>query len=152
MNILDFQLGIQGHPTLDDSTRETIVTGSGFSSVPNSKLGQIWSGSIPGTLRMNVEVYGTAVCVADDWATTIFGNKLEDCVRGLSAIVSILGETLGVPVQIELLYPGGANSDRSLVAQLNRELFRGKIWAIARYVFTLLVGGAIGTGLSVLVQ
>jgi hypothetical protein len=152
MNILDFQLGVQGHPTLADSTRDSIVNESGFSRVPMSRLGQLWGGAIPNTLRMNLDVHGTAVCVADDWATTIFGGKLEDCVRGLSAIVSTLGETLGVPVQIELLHPGGATSNRTLSAQLDRELLHGKIWAGVRYSLTLVIGAALGAGMSALVQ
>ena len=142
MKILDFQLGVQDHLTLEDTTRHEIITGSGFSSVPMSRLGQVWGGSIPNTLRMNLDVHGTAVCVADDWATTIFGNKLEDCVRGLSAIVTTLGETLGVPVQIELLTASGISGSRTLTAQLDRELFRGKIWSGVRYALTLLVGAA----------
>ena len=152
MNILDFQLSVQGHPTLEDAIREEIVAESGFSRVPMSRLGQIWGNAIPNTLRLNLEVHGTAVCVADDWATSIFGNKLEDCVRGLSAFVSILGETLGVPVRIELLYPGGGSDNQTLSALLSRERFRGKIWASVKYVSPLLIGALIGAGLSALVQ
>lgn len=152
MRTLDFQLIVEGHPILDDPTRDMIITGSGLSRVPLSRLGQLWRGSIPNSLRLNLDVGGTGVCVTDDWTTTIFGNKLIDCVQELSAFVSILVETLGMPVSIDLLSAGGGSNNQSLAQQLDREQFRGKIWAGVRYAITLLVGAAAGAGLSALVQ
>lgn len=152
MEILELQLRVQGLPNLDDATRNTLIATGGYSALPLRRVSQIWHGSVPGQLRLSLNVQGAAVFVTDDWVVSIHGKRLIDCVGSLCAIVSTLDSAFNASVTIDLLTTSRVNDAKALFRQLDRERTLGRVKSVFVWAFTLLAGGLLGALIQSLVS
>lgn len=148
MEVLELQLSVPGHSTLDQSTRISLMTGEAFRPLPHTMQMALLEQVAPNDW-MTVLVQECAVFVADDWVISIHGEKLIHCVSAMSVLLNSIGQELGTTISIEVLTQ--LNDDgEPLHRVLERQARNDRVKGYAKTGLTLLAGGFIGGFISLL--
>ena len=146
MKGLAVQLTIEGFASLDDQIRQRIKSRKEVETLPPHRAEQAWGGPVPSLVTFQALILNVAVFITDDWTLTIRGKRHMDCVQGLCVFLSVSGDTLGVPIGVEVLDADDGQDD--LYASLNREALLSNIlrWGLR----ALSILGIVATVISVI--
>ena len=142
MEVLDLKIRVPGHPTLDPSTKKSLMAGEAFSPLPHSLqmrlIGHIASGN-----WLTAQVQDSAVLVAEDWVVSIHGKKLSHIVSAMAVLLNSIGRELNAPVAVDLLTLQNGNGE-PLHISLRRQFRRDRIVGAIKWGATIIVSALVG--------
>lgn len=142
MEILELQLRVSGHPSLEQDTKEDVMNEETFEPLPHSSqirlLGQVAPES-----WLAAQVQNSAVFISQDWTVSIHGKNLINCVAAMSVLISSVGQELRAPVGVSLIsHPSNRVEPLHLV--LKRVDRRERIWGVIKWGATILISAGVG--------
>ncbi len=142
MEVLDLKLRVPNHPTLDQATKESILTGEEFSPLPHSVqlrlLSQLANGSWLAT-----QVQDSAVLITEDWVVSIRGKKLVHTVSAMAVLLNSIGRRLNAPVEVDLLTLQN-KQDESLHLLLELQSRKDRVIGAVKWGATITVSALVG--------
>ena len=108
-----------GHPTLDPSTKESLMAGEAFSPLPHSLQRRLW-GQVVSETWLTAQVQDSAILVAEDWVVSIHGKKLSHNVSAMAVLLNSKGQELNTPVSVDFPTLQNGNGE-SLHTALRRQ-------------------------------
>lgn len=141
MEALELKIRVTGHPTLDQSIRESLMAGEAFRPLSHSLqrqlLGQVASGN-----WLTAQVQDTAVLITEDWVVSIHGKKLINSVSTMTVLLNSIGQESGAPVTVVLINQNV--SDEPLHRALERESRKHRIVGAIKWGLTIIVSAVAG--------
>ena len=90
------------------------------------------------------QVQSSAVFISDDWSVSFHGRRLTDCIEGMCAVITALGQELATPVEISMM-ESSSNRSNALYRYLDRERALRRAFSVGLWLLTLAAGGAAGS-------
>ena len=142
MEVLDLKLRVPNYPTLDQSTKESILAGEEFSPLPHSVqlrlLGQLAHGNWLAT-----QVQDSAVLITEDWVVSIHGKKLVHTVSAMAVPLNSIGRQLNAPVEVDLLTLQSGH-DEPLHLLLERQSRKDRVIGAVKWGATIIASALVG--------
>lgn len=149
MKSINLQFEVDDHNELSIAVKQTLNTSESYQTIIPATLKEIWQGSIPNRERISIEVAGTAVCMMDDWACTIFGKSHEHCITALCEVQALLVKKLNKKVTLKHVVSTVPTQQTSLEKILKRERLKRRLRSSLKYSMTALVSAALGVAATV---
>ena len=147
MEVLEVQLRVPGHPALDQTTREALMSVEAFRPLPHSVTARLLARVVPGTDWLTAQIQGAAVFVADDWVVSIHSERMIDSVSAMCILINSINGQVGSSVSIDLLTPLNKQAN-PLHRQLERESRRLRTIALAKWGLTIIASALAGAFLQ----
>ena len=142
MEVLDLKLTVLNHPTLDQSTKESLLAGEEFSPLPHSAqlrlLGQLAHGN-----WMASQVQNSAVLITEDWVVSIHGKKLVHTVSAMVVLLNSIGRQLNAPVEVDLLTLQNGH-DEPFHRLLERQSRKDRVIGAMKWGATIIISALVG--------
>ena len=148
MEILELQLRVSGHPSLDQHTKEDIMNEEAFEPLPHSSQVRLL-GQVAPESWLAAQVQNSAVFVGENWVVSIYGRNLIRCVSAMFALLNSIGQKLKAPVEVGLLPSRNGNS-MPLHTLLDRQDRRRRIVGVVKWGTTILISGLVGALIQLL--
>lgn len=90
MERLDLQVSVPGYPTLSEPVRVALLEGEELTGMTHDTQQKLLGHAAYGDW-LSVEIEDVEVFVSPDWAVSIHGRRLHECVVAMSVLMSAIG-------------------------------------------------------------
>lgn len=143
MERLDLQIRVQGHLTLNSSTRQILMADEAFSPLSHNLRMRFLGQAVIGEDSLAAQIQECAVVITDEWVVSIHGKNLNRCFSAMVVLINAIGQRLEASVTIDLLTRLNGNGE-SLERSVEIEDRNARIKEVVKITLpaaaTLLVG------------